>query len=73
MREMVMQATEPASLIPLLCNCEAVVLVGDPCQLPPTVISTRVSFPCLGHYISQKASLGFQTKKYPEAMPCSMH
>ena len=38
-----LQATEPASLIPLLCNCEAAVLVGDPCQLPPTIISTRVS------------------------------
>lgn len=47
MSEMLMQATEPASLIPLLCNCEAAVLVGDPCQLPPTVISTRVSFSCL--------------------------
>ncbi|DBA71486.1 TPA: hypothetical protein ACH3X2_14306 [Trebouxia sp. C0005] len=42
------QATEPASLIPLLCNCEAAVLVGDPCQLPPTVISTQAAEAGLG-------------------------
>ncbi|KAL3148087.1 hypothetical protein ABBQ38_15521 [Trebouxia sp. C0009 RCD-2024] len=42
------QATEPASLIPLLCNCEAAVLVGDPCQLPPTVVSLRAGEAGLG-------------------------
>ena len=35
------QSTEPASLIPLLSSnsCRSLVLLGDPCQLPPTVIS----------------------------------
>ncbi|KAL3140824.1 hypothetical protein ABBQ32_14194 [Trebouxia sp. C0010 RCD-2024] len=42
------QATEPASLIPLLRNCEAAVLVGDPCQLPPTVVSLRAGEAGLG-------------------------
>lgn len=36
------QATEPAALIPLLSQCQAAVLVGDPCQLPPTVVSRQV-------------------------------
>lgn len=39
----VVQATEPASLIPLLRGCESAVLVGDQCQLPPTVVSRVVS------------------------------
>ena len=33
------QAVEPSSLIPLKYNPQAVVLVGDPCQLPATVFS----------------------------------
>ena len=33
------QATEPSTLIPLMRGAEAVVMAGDPCQLPPTVIS----------------------------------
>ena len=37
------QTTEPASLVPLMRNCEAAVLVGDPCQLPPTVLSSEVN------------------------------
>ncbi len=36
-----MQATEPAALVALLQGCEAAVLVGDPRQLPPTVVSTQ--------------------------------
>lgn len=54
-----MQATEPASLIPLLCNCEAAVLVGDPCQLPPTVVSMRVSFPTHNAFFSPCSCLFF--------------
>ena len=35
------QATEPATLIPIVRGCRQLVLVGDHKQLPPTVISTR--------------------------------
>ena len=35
------QATEPASLVPLVRGARQIVLVGDPRQLPPTVISRR--------------------------------
>jgi senataxin len=33
------QATEPATLIPLRYGCRTLVLVGDPRQLPATVLS----------------------------------
>ncbi|KAI1904748.1 hypothetical protein AGOR_G00008890 [Albula goreensis] len=33
------QATEPETLIPMLYRCPALILVGDPDQLPPTVVS----------------------------------
>ncbi len=35
------QATEPATLVPIVRGCRQLVLVGDHKQLPPTVISTR--------------------------------
>ncbi|KAH7415427.1 hypothetical protein KP509_14G043100 [Ceratopteris richardii] len=36
------QATEPASLLPILkSGADAIVLVGDPVQLPPTVLSSE--------------------------------
>ncbi|KAJ7988254.1 hypothetical protein DPEC_G00321680 [Dallia pectoralis] len=35
------QATETQTLIPMLYRCNSLVLVGDPSQLPPTVISQR--------------------------------
>ncbi|KAK9863459.1 hypothetical protein WJX84_011464 [Apatococcus fuscideae] len=35
------QAVEPAALVPLLKGCEAALMVGDACQLPPTVISSQ--------------------------------
>jgi len=35
------QATEAAVLVPLMRGCRQLVLVGDHCQLPPTVLSTR--------------------------------
>ena len=42
------QAVEPAALVPLLKGCEAAVMVGDACQLPPTVISRQVTLVCFG-------------------------
>ena len=37
------QATEPATLQPLIHGCEHCVLVGDPQQLPATVLATELS------------------------------
>jgi hypothetical protein len=45
-----LKVVEPACIIPLLCNCEAAVLVGDPQQLPPTVRSKTVSAHLLHKY-----------------------
>lgn len=36
------QSTEPASWVPLL-RCDKVVLAGDPCQLPPTILSPEAA------------------------------
>ncbi|XP_044332700.1 probable helicase MAGATAMA 3 [Aegilops tauschii subsp. strangulata] len=35
-----MQAVEPTTLVPLVHGCRQVFLVGDPVQLPATVISS---------------------------------
>ena len=36
------QATETATVVPIMnSNCERLILVGDHCQLPPTVVSTE--------------------------------
>jgi len=42
------QATESAVLVPLTRGCRHLVLVGDHCQLPPTVLSTRAEEEGLG-------------------------
>eukprot|EP00397_Hematodinium_sp_SG-2012_P004327 GEMP01004338.1.p1 GENE.GEMP01004338.1~~GEMP01004338.1.p1 ORF type:complete len:906 (+),score=219.90 GEMP01004338.1:588-3305(+) len=42
------QVIEPASLIPLSKGCVSCVLVGDQCQLPPTVISDEANRRGLG-------------------------
>lgn len=33
------QATEPATLVPLTQGAQCAIMAGDPCQLPPTIIS----------------------------------
>ena len=38
------QAIEPATLIPIVCGCEAALLVGDAKQLPPTISSQKASW-----------------------------
>ena len=42
------QATEPATLVPIIRGCRQLVLVGDHRQLPPTVISKRAEKGGLG-------------------------
>jgi hypothetical protein len=42
------QATEPAVIVPLARGCRQLVLVGDHCQLPPTVLSPRAEEEGLG-------------------------
>ena len=42
------QATEPAVIVPLTRGCRQLVLVGDHCQLPPTVLSTKAEEEGLG-------------------------
>ena len=37
------QATEPATFVPLSLGVECLVMVGDPKQLPPTVLSKEAS------------------------------
>ena len=42
------QATEPSTLIALsYCRCKRLVMVGDPCQLPATVLSRKAE--CYGY------------------------
>ena len=41
------QVTEPMSLVPLVHQCEQLVLIGDPQQLPPTLINSSNASHCL--------------------------
>lgn len=60
------QATEPLTLVPLrlLKPSARVVLVGDPNQLPPTVISSRANKKGLGRSMFER----FYKADYPVAM-----
>ncbi|KAG2495801.1 hypothetical protein HYH03_006043 [Edaphochlamys debaryana] len=51
------QATEPHSLVPLLCKAQQVVLVGDPRQLPPTVKSREAQGLGLGLPLFERLQL----------------
>mmetsp|Transcript_3070 Transcript_3070/g.9130 ORF Transcript_3070/g.9130 Transcript_3070/m.9130 type:complete len:576 (-) Transcript_3070:11-1738(-) len=50
------QATEPAALVPLACapGCTQFVLVGDPAQLPPTVLSRDAERGGLGESLFER-------------------
>ena len=50
------QATEPAALVALLRRCRAAVLVGDPAQLPPTVVSQDALSAGLGVSLFERAA-----------------
>lgn len=57
------QCTEPSSLIPLQYQCSKVILVGDPKQLPPTVLSSSA-----GNFEYDKSLFVRMLKANPEAM-----
>jgi superfamily I DNA and/or RNA helicase len=40
------QATEPSTLVPLTRGAHCAVLAGDPCQLPPTILSATAKDEC---------------------------
>jgi regulator of nonsense transcripts 1 len=68
------QAVEPSSLIGALFGCEQLFLVGDPCQLPPTVISAGAARGGLGITLFDRLSsaglppllLNTQYRMHPE-------
>ena len=56
------QASEPSSLVPIVRGCRHLVLVGDQCQLPPTVISDRAAEGGLGRSLFERLiDLGLPT------------
>jgi hypothetical protein len=52
------QTTEPSTLIPLRYGCRSLVLVGDPRQLPATVLSPRAERAGLGRSLRRRRSRG---------------
>jgi senataxin len=48
------QTTEPSTLIPLRYGCRSLVLVGDPRQLPATVLSPRAERAGLGRSLFER-------------------
>ncbi len=48
------QTTEPSTLIPLRCGCRQLVLVGDPRQLPATVLSSYAQANGLGRSLFER-------------------
>nr|BAJ93869.1 predicted protein [Hordeum vulgare subsp. vulgare] len=58
------QAIEPATLVPLVHGCRQVFLVGDPVQLPATVISTTARKLGYGRSLFQR----FQAAGFPVQM-----
>jgi len=52
------QSVEPASLIPIVStnSCRSLVLLGDPCQLPPTVRSGDIDSPLAVSLMSRLAA-----------------
>jgi len=52
------QATEPSCLVPLARGVESVVVVGDPMQLPPTVVSQEALAAGLGVSLFERLQRG---------------
>lgn len=48
------QAAEPSALIPYKFNPKSIILVGDPCQLPATIISNAAKGANLGQSLFQR-------------------
>lgn len=61
------QATESASLIPLKLNCRRLVLVGDPQQLPPLVLSRVALRKGLGRSTMARLSQVLKAAACPES------
>ncbi|CAL5219614.1 g1484 [Coccomyxa viridis] len=58
------QAVEPSTLVPMVLGCQQVFLVGDPVQLPATVISDRAD----KHGYSTSLFKRLQTSGFPVQM-----
>lgn len=58
------QAVEPATLVPLATGCKQVFLIGDPDQLPATVISTKAGEKGYGKSLFER----FEKAGYPVHM-----
>jgi senataxin len=52
------QTTEPSTLLPLRFGCRKLVLVGDPRQLPPTVLSRRAEQAGLNRSLFERLERG---------------
>lgn len=57
------QATELGTLIPLMLGVSTLILVGDPKQLPPTVLSEEAKDRGLDESLFYRARKNFQTQK----------
>ncbi len=83
------QATEPDSLAPLVLGCEKLVLVGDPNQLPATVLSSEAEnrkfrqslFTRMYNFYAEAENkqrnpvmmLKTQYRMHPEILKCMLH
>jgi hypothetical protein len=67
------QTVEPSSLIPLKFNPQLVVMVGDPCQLPPTIFSSASKQANYGQSLFERLQLSNQVPLSILATQYRMH